>query len=597
MKVQSSPYLSATARNEHQERVLEGVGVWASYYRNNIHRFAIDYLHVHLKLFQIFLLVMMNLCTTFVFIGFRGIGKSFICAVFCVAKAILYPGIKICVASGTRGQAINVLEKILLEIKPNSPELAREIDEKATNINGTDAKIVLKNGSYIKVVTARDSARSNRANLLIIDEFRMVKKDVIDTILRKFLASPRHPKYLDRTEYKKDKSLIEHNSTMYFSSAYYKDHWSYTRAKDSCRFMLDETKHNFVCGFPYQLGIEEGILIEEDVAEQMMESDFNEITWQMEMLAEFFGDSNGSFFGFDTVSKNRKIEFPMLPESVSAKLPNATKMRIPPKQPGEKRILSADIALMVTGKYKNDATAIYLNQLMPTKAARYTSNIVYSENNEGLHTEDQALRLRRLYEEYSCDYIVLDVRGVGLGIYDTLARDLTDPETGEIYPALSCCNNSELASRCTDPNAKKAVWAILATAKLNSDCALLLREGFRTGRIRLLNTEYDGEESLKAIRGYGNLSTEDRMKIMMPYIDATLLINELINLQHDESSGLVKLSERAGMRKDRYSSLSYNYYVATMLERDIRRDTARDTENINDTFIFRAPKQKITERR
>lgn len=146
MKMRASPYVSATARNEHQERVLEGVGVWASYYRSNIHRFAIDYLHVHLKLFQIFLLVAMNLSTTFVFIGFRGIGKSFVCAIFCCAKAILYPGIKICIASGTRGQAINVLEKILLELRPNSPELAREIDNKATNINGTDAKIVFLNG-------------------------------------------------------------------------------------------------------------------------------------------------------------------------------------------------------------------------------------------------------------------------------------------------------------------------------------------------------------------------------------------------------------------------------------------------------------------
>lgn len=95
----------ATAKNEHQRRVLDGVAVWAGYYRSNIHRFAEDYLHVHLKLFQIFLLYMMNICTTFVFIGFRGIGKSFLCAVFCCARAVLYPGSKIILASGTRGQA------------------------------------------------------------------------------------------------------------------------------------------------------------------------------------------------------------------------------------------------------------------------------------------------------------------------------------------------------------------------------------------------------------------------------------------------------------------------------------------------------------
>lgn len=594
MKTQTSPYLSATARNEHQEKVLEGVGAWAGYYRCNIHRFAMDYLHVNLKLFQMFLLVMMNLSTTFVFIGFRGIGKSFICAIFCCVKAILYPGVRICIASGTRGQSINVLEKILLELKPNSPELAREIDEKGTSINNTDAKIVFKNGSVIKIVTASDSARSNRANVLIVDEFRMVKKEVIDTILRKFLTGPRHPKYMDKPEYKNNKDLIEHNMTMYLSSAYYKDHWAYTRAKDSCRFMLDETKRSFVCGFPYQLGILENILIEDDVAEQMLETDFNEISWSMEMDSKFYGDSNGSFFGFDAVSKNRRIEFPMLPEDVSSLLPNATKLRIAPKQPGEKRLLSADIALMASTKRRNDATAIFISQLVPTKAARYTCNVVYTENNEGLHTEDQALKIRRLYEEYDCDYIVLDVKNVGLSIFDVLARDIADPESGEVYPALSCCNNPELAERCVNRDAAKVIWAITGSAKLNSDCALLLREGFRSGRIRLLNTEYDAEESLGSIKGFGNLSLSDRAAIMMPYINTTLLINELINLQHDENGGIIKLSEKSNARKDRYSSLSYNYYVATQLEKDIRKSEYRDNEiNATKAFIFRAPSTRV----
>lgn len=310
------------------------------------------------------------------------------------------------------------------------------------------------------------------------------------------------------------------------------------------------------------------------------------------MQAEFFGDSNGSFFGFESVSKNRHIEFPMLPETVLSKFPGSAKLRIQLKQPGEKRLLSADIALMASGKYKNDATAVFINQLMPTKAARYTSNIIYTESNEGLHTEDQALVLRRLYEAYDCDYIVLDTKNIGLSIYDVLARDMSDPDTGEVYPALSCCNNPELAARCVDHNAHKVIWAVNGSTRFNSDCALLLREGFRTGRIRLLNTEYDAEESLGALKGFSSLSVADRMAIMAPYINTTLLVNELINLQHEESGGVVRLSERSGMRKDRYSSLSYNYYVAVQLEKDIRKDMVREKESKQEAFVYRAPRQR-----
>lgn len=87
------------------EKILNGAALWASFYRANPHRFVKDYLHIDLRLFQKILLVMMNICVGFVYIASRGQGKTFLCAIFCCVRAILYPGTKICIASGTRGQA------------------------------------------------------------------------------------------------------------------------------------------------------------------------------------------------------------------------------------------------------------------------------------------------------------------------------------------------------------------------------------------------------------------------------------------------------------------------------------------------------------
>lgn len=129
------------------------------------------------------------------------------------------------------------------------------------------------------------------------------------------------------------------------------------------------------------------------------------------MNAEFFGDADGSFFDFSSISKNRRIKYPMLPDRLANKVNNSTKVRIPPKQNGEKRILSADIALMSSKKHDNDASAIFINQMLATKAGRYSSNIVYAETAEGLHTGDQALMIRRLFNEFQCDYIALDCTG------------------------------------------------------------------------------------------------------------------------------------------------------------------------------------------
>ena len=54
------------------ESILAGVEAWTSFYRANPQRFAKDYLHIHLKLFQELLLYMMNICYFFCYIAARG---------------------------------------------------------------------------------------------------------------------------------------------------------------------------------------------------------------------------------------------------------------------------------------------------------------------------------------------------------------------------------------------------------------------------------------------------------------------------------------------------------------------------------------------
>lgn len=582
----------ASEEKSRRERVIEGMAIWGSYYRENFDLFVEEYLQLDfLKWFQTMLLVMMNRSRVFLWIAARGMGKSFLIAIFAVARCILYPGTKVVITSGTRGQSINVLEKIQTELMPVSPNLCNEIDMAKTKFSGQDAKVMFKNSSYIKVVTASDNARSNRANILIVDEFRMVKKDTIDTVLKKFLTSRRMPPYKDLTDAeRKVEYAKEPNKSCFLSSAYFKDHWSFNKMLDTFKLMLDDSKTDFVCGFPYQLSVQEGLLFSEDVESDMLESDFNEIKWSMEMEAMWFGDEDGAFFDFDSISKNRRIKYAMLPDKLSGLLGNNQKVKILQKQNGEKRILSADVALMSSSKHNNDATAIFINQMLPSKGGRYTNNIVYSDSYEGLHTEDQALVIRRLYDEYLCDYIVLDCAGLGLGVYDALVRDIVDPDTGEVYPALSCCNDQEMAARCTTTGADKVIWSIKASPKLNSDCAVLLREGFRSGKIRLLMTEYDADVVMSEIKGYKSLSPSEKVKLQMPYVHTTLLINELVKLQHEESGGRVRVYERSGMRKDRYSSLSYNYYVALQLESKLGKQRSNNFES--NMFLYRPPKVK-----
>lgn len=334
--------------------------------------------------------------------------KTFLTAIFAVVRCILFPKTKICVSSSTRPQANEVLLKITEDLMKNytwgSDNLRREISNYVIGAN--KAVIEFKNGSWIKVVTASDTGRGSRANILIIDEFRMVDLNIINTVLKRFITAPRQPNYLNNPKYS---HLIERNKEIYMSSAWMKSHWSFEKAKSYFANMLDDTKKYFICGLPYQISIKEGLLSREQIQDEMSESDFDENKFAMEMETLWLGDTDGAFFAFDDISQRRKLKTPLYPPSIINK--NNKFSKIPDLAFNEKRILSLDIALMSSGKNNNDASSIIINSAIPTSSNNYISNIVYLENFEGLKTEELALITRRLFTWYKCTDLVIDTNG------------------------------------------------------------------------------------------------------------------------------------------------------------------------------------------
>lgn len=392
----------------------------------------------------------------------------------------------------------------------------------------------------------------------------MVDLDTINTVLKRFLTAPRQPMYLNNPKYS---HLLERNKEIYMSSAWYKSHWSFDKAKAYVVNLLDETKRYFICGLPYQISIKENLLSREQIEDEMSEVDFDQTKFSMEMETLWFGDTDGAFFTFDDVSQRRKLKTPLYSPMLSM---TNRGLKIPDLVMNERRILSVDIALMASKKTKNDASSIMINSAIPTNNNNYTTNLVYLENHEGLNTDELALIVRRLYSWYKCTDLVIDTNGQGLGVYDALIRDMIDHETGELYHALSCCNDKVMAERCKVDSAPKVIWSIKASASFNNEACILLRSGFQKGKINLLVSEFESEEILRErFKNFSKMSPYEQMQYKMPYIQTTLLIYELIGLEHEVKGTNIKIIEKSGMRKDRYSSLAYNYWVQCQLEREM----------------------------
>lgn len=237
----------------------------------------------------------------------------------------------------------------------------------------------------------------------------MVDKKTIDTVLRRFLTAERQPGYLSVPEYK---HLIERNSEIYMSSAYYKSHWAYEQTKTYFSSMLNDGKKYFCCGLPYQLAIKEGLLNKEQVEDEMSEENFDELSFLMEMGTEWYGASDGAFFQYEDISARRKIKTAYY----SPEFYDKRGVSVPELAFGERRIMSVDVALMASRKHKNDAAALEINVAIPNGSGNYVSNFVYIETFEGLTTDELGLTIMKYFYHYKCTDLVLDTNGKKLPI-------------------------------------------------------------------------------------------------------------------------------------------------------------------------------------
>lgn len=543
--------------NNKTNSIMQTVAKRAAYYRENVNRFVEDYLQInYLKLFQKIILHAMFTHNSMVFVACRGLGKTYLIALFCVCKCILYPGTKVVVSSYTFKQSKEVISKITDDFMHHSPLLCTEIKRWSTGQN--DAGVWFFNGSYIICKVAAETSRGARANVLIIDESRMVEKSIIDTVLSPMLNAPRSPGYLRKKQYK---HLQEVGQKYFLTSAWYAQSELYSQLKDyTCRMLTDDSKC-FACDLPYQASIEAGLLMKETIENEMMEQSFNQISFMMEYEGKFYGSSEDALFSFNALNGRRVLIDSLRPLEYYKE----TGVQIPRKQVNEKRILSLDVALLASRKHDNDASCFIFNQCIVSDT-NFVSNISYIETKEGLLTEELGLYLMRYFYQYDMDYCGLDCSGIGQAILDSVMVDRYDPMYGVTYKAMTVVNNDDLAIRCKVKDANKCIYAIKASAKQNNDMCLALRAAIQNGYINLLISETDMESKWsKLVKGYNKLSENMKAQLRLPYYQTTFLIDELINLDHDISNGLIKVKEKSGMRKDRYSSLQYNYYVVDQI--------------------------------
>lgn len=576
------------------EKKINNIIDWCTLYRRNIYYFVEHYFGIKLYFFQIIWIYLMSISDSFVAICSRADGKSWLIAVFACARAVLYPRSAITICSKTKEEASKIVSDKIVQLAADHPNLDREIEHITTNMNKWE--VDFKNGSVIKVVASRDSSRGSRSVFSIYEEFPGIDKKIVDGVIRPF-SYIRPVPYLLLPEYKDEVILREEPREVFISSANHKGLWWYDETKKNLDAMMRGENSGVIC-LDYSLSILHGIKSSKLIKREKNKMD--EITAMEEYDNIPWGENADAYFKLSMFEKARTINkafYPWQNELYDSKKKNP--YDIPKKEKdGEIRIISCDVASR--GGRANDLSINTCIRLLPTKKG-YLREVVYLESFSGETTRDQALRIKQLWKDFNCDVIVLDIKNIGMAVWEELGIVTEDNIRGEEYPAMGIMNHAtldadkyrELASHTKALNALPCIYPIDADQKMNTQIAVEMRDKLQKRMIEFLVNETDAETYL--LKDPKNLETlfadsDTRARALSVYFQTTLLINECINLKLSPTalaSGNVKLEPSTSTgRKDRFSSFSYGNYFASLLDQDLlqEEDGGDDWETLSGLF-------------
>lgn len=219
---------------------------WCTFYRRNWDIYATERLGINLKTFQRIVIYLIGVSDIFYFLCSRGNGKTFLAALAAFIKCLLYPHSYIVLTATTIKTAKKmVTEKMEGELCGRfSKVLNWMYVNNLITFHYRDEEIIVKfhfNGSWIKVLPATDSSRGERANGLIFEECRLLKKSIVDSVFIP-MRSARVPAYRLKPEYANDKRLVERTQIIYLTSTRYKHEWFWNAWKVCVNNCFSKTK-------------------------------------------------------------------------------------------------------------------------------------------------------------------------------------------------------------------------------------------------------------------------------------------------------------------------------------------------------------------
>jgi hypothetical protein len=333
----------------------------------------------------------------------------------------------------------------------------------------------------------------------------------------------------------------------------------------------------------YLITIFHNIKTEEMIKNEM--ADMDAVSIQMEYLNLPSGTSGKSYFKPTLFHRNIKKAF--YPQKDEDYKKNFNEFK---KSDGELRFVTVDVA--TRANKVNDNTIIGCVRAIPIIGRGYERHLIYMESHKGQHVGVQAERIKKIFYDFNSDYIVIDLQNAGIGVFDSLSEVTICDDRGESYPPMTVVGGEfdfvkdevrqELLTQHTrGVNALPIIFPISASQSSNSQMATLFRSSLQKKLWNFLIADGDAEEFLlKTSKEFISNPNDSEIfaYFLNPYIQTGLLVGECINLDMSLVGGLVKLMEKAGCYKDRYSAISYLNFIIAQFDQALLRENDNEDD-------------------
>lgn len=543
--------ISIVKQNGASENVSIDYEAWTeffSYYRYYIDEFAIDILGLELFPFQRVILRALARGQFSVLIACRGLGKSWIVCVFYVCMAILYPNIKLGIASGNAQQAKNVIiQKLKGELYKNENIRSEMVREPRTS--GDDCYGEFNSGSEIRAITLAqdrggDSARSWRFSIILVDEARLVKDDIIETILIPMTKTKRQ----NALKWKQN----EKGKVIFISSAYLKTSGLYARFKYHFEQMTGGNKNYVAMCFPYQVGIQAGLFDEEDIRQEREKPTMTDDAFKYEYEGVFVGSSGESYYPYELTMPCRILERCELEQ---------------PKKSDSIYVITHDVA--VSGAKNSDNACTHVLKLKKRMDGTYSKQVVYTKVINGMSLGDQRDMLRELIHIKFPNTVrlLVDAQGVGASLPSMFYEswEYRDKKTGLVteYPPLILDDDEE--SFNVLENAIPMIRGIHGMNNFVNQYYPYMKSCFENRSLELLKQSADVDVIYKS----GEMSFEEYEQ----YLQHDILQSELSNIKQSFTSNENMTYTRIvkSTKRDRATSLMYGLSYVCELEQENKK--------------------------